>query len=528
MRQPEASSTGFMPWLGFLCMCIGMFMAILDIQIVATSLPTIQQALGISTDQMIWVQTAYLTAEIVAIPLTGYFTARLGMRWLFVAAICVFTLASAGCGQSETFETLIAWRIVQGFAGGTLIPAVFSAVFLLFPPRSQGIATTIAGIAAVFAPTVGPIVGGWLTETYSWHWLFRINIVPGVLAAIGATLTLRGEASNARSDRSIDLLALVLLAAGLTALQIGLKDAPSLGWLSPAVAALLAGFVVCTGWFAWRTWHAASPLVELQCFRDRNFAVGCGLSFILGAGLFGSTYLMPFFLGLVREHDAFRIGQIMLVTGVAQLLSAPLAVYLEQRVGARTLCLFGFGLFAAGLLASTGQTAETDFAEMVLPQIMRGAASMFCLLPPTRIALGYLATEKVADGSGLFNLMRNLGGAIGLALIDTTIFSRAETRGEAIAQDLQAGNIDTAVGIGIPRDAFIEQIGTPPDEFTEEMVRPLIERQALVDAINDAWLLIGVLTLLAVLLVFLIRRLPDRNAAPAGSPSMVDADRSGC
>ena len=526
MRQTETHPTGLMPWFGFLCMCIGMFMAILDIQIVATSLPTIQQALGISTDQMIWVQTAYLTAEIVAIPLTGYFTARLGMRWLFVSAICVFTLASFGCGQSETFETLIAWRIVQGFAGGTLIPAVFSAVFLLFPPRSQGIATTIAGIAAVFAPTVGPIVGGWLTETYSWHWLFRINVVPGVLAALGAAWSLRSAASNARSDRSIDVIALVLLAAGLTALQIGLKDAPSLGWLSPNVAALLAGFVLCTVWFAWRTWHAASPLVELQCFRDRNFAVGCGLSFILGAGLFGSTYLMPFFLGLVREHDAFRIGQIMLVTGIAQLLSAPLAVYLEQRVGGRTLCLFGFGLFAAGLLASTTQTAETDFAEMVVPQIMRGAASMFCLLPPTRIALGYLATEKVADGSGLFNLMRNLGGAIGLALIDTTIFSRAETRGEAIAQELQDGNIDTAVSIGIPRDAFVEQIGTPPDEFTQEMVRPLIERQALVDAINDAWLLIGLLTLLAVLLIFLIRRRPRIDACDASAPPPVDAEAS--
>ncbi|MFN3818229.1 DHA2 family efflux MFS transporter permease subunit [Blastomonas sp.] len=512
MSQAETSSSRLLPWFGFLFMCLGMFMAILDIQIVATSLPAIQQALDMTPDQMIWVQTAYLTAEIVAIPLTGYLTAKLGMRWLFVIGVSIFTLASAGCGASDSFEALIGWRIVQGFAGGTLIPAVFSAVFLLFPARSQGLATTIAGVAAVFAPTVGPIVGGWITETYSWHWLFRINIVPGVLAAIGATLTLRGEASNARCARSIDVLALVLLAAGLTALQIGLKDAPTLGWLSPQIAALLSGFAVCAIWFVRRTWHSASPLVELRCFADRNFAVGCGLSFILGAGLFGSTYLMPFFLGLVREHNALRIGEIMLVTGIAQLLAAPVAVYLEQRVGARALSLFGFVLFAAGLLASTDQTADTDFAEMLWPQIMRGVATMFCLLPPTRIALGYLATEKVADGSGLFNLMRNLGGAIGLALIDTTIFSRAATYGADIAARLQAGSVETAVKIGIPRDAFLEQIGTPPDEFTEELVRPLVERQALVDAINDAWLLIGLLTVLAVFLVFLIRRAPAKGA----------------
>ena len=513
MNDAETPDASLRTWAGFLFMCVGMFMAILDIQIVATSLPTIQSALGITPDKMIWVQTAYLTAEIVAIPLTGFLTAKLGMRWLFVSAISLFTIASVGCAQSQSFDALIAWRIIQGFAGGTLIPAVFAAIFLLFPQRSQGLATTIAGVAAVFAPTIGPIVGGWLTETYSWHWLFLINLVPGVLAAIGGAMTLLGTASNARSNRSIDIISLSALAIGLTALQIGLKDAPSLGWLSPKVAALLLGFAVCTVWFIWRTARSSGPLVKLRCFKDRNFTVGCALSFILGAGLFGSTYLMPFFLGLVREHNALEIGQIMLVTGVAQLLTAPLAVYLEQRIDARSLTLVGFVLFAAGLLASTGQTADTDFAEMLVPQIVRGVAVMFCLLPPTRMALGRLPPDLVADGSGLFNLMRNLGGAIGLALIDTTIFSRAETHGLQIAEELESGNVATAVRIGIPRDAFIEQIGTPPDEFTEEMVRPLVEKYALVEAINDAWLLIGVLTALAVVLVFLVRRVPGPRPA---------------
>lgn len=520
MNANEIPEAGLRTWAGFIFMCVGMFMAILDIQIVATSLPTIQNALDIGTDQMIWIQTAYLTAEIVAIPLTGFLTARLGMRWLFVSAVGVFTIASVGCSESQTFASLIVWRIIQGFAGGTLIPAVFSAVFLLFPPRSQGIATTIAGVAAVFAPTVGPIVGGWITETYSWHWLFRINVLPGIVAATGAAVTLRGVASNMRTARTVDAAALTLLAAGLTALQIGLKDAPSDGWLAPNVAALLIGFSVCAALFVWRTSRSAGPLVELRCFRDRNFAIGCALSFILGVGLFGSTYLMPFFLGLVREHDALRIGEIMLVTGIAQLIAAPVAVYLEQRVGARSLTVFGFALFAAGLLMSTNQTANTDFAEMLLPQVLRGVATMFCLLPPTRMALGRLSPELVADGSGLFNLMRNLGGAIGLALIDTTIFSRAATYGAAIVEELKAGNIQTAVRIGIPRDAFLEQLGVPPDEFTQEMVRPLVERQALVQAINDAWLLIGVLTALAVILVFFVRPIPPQNGVAGMSDDL--------
>ena len=493
-------------WAGFIIMCLGMFMAILDIQIVASSLPTIQKALGIAPDQMVWVQTAYLTAEIIAIPLTGYLTGLIGMRWLFVVAVTVFTLASVGCAQSHDFETLIAWRIVQGFAGGTLIPAVFSAVFLLFPPRSQDLATMIAGVAAVLAPTVGPIVGGWITESWSWHWLFRINIVPGILAAIGAAAMLRGERTNERNRRAIDALALIALAVSLTALQIGLKDAPTLDWSAPRVLGPLGVSLVGGAFFIAKTLRSAWPLVELRCFADRNFTIGCALSFVLGIGLFGSTYLMPFFLGLVRGHGALQIGEIMLATGIAQLVAAPIAVLLERRVDARWLTCAGFALFATGLLLSTRQTSATDATEMMVPQIVRGVAIMLCLLPPTRLALGQLPGRLVADGSGLFNLMRNLGGAVGLALIDTVIFSRSATHSTDIVTQLKAGNVDTAIGIGIPRDAFMEQLGQPPDEFTQEIIRPLVEKAALVHAINDAWLVIGVVTALAVLLVLLVRR----------------------
>lgn len=509
MKTDVTPDTYLRIWIGFIIMCLGMFMAILDIQIVATSLPTIQNALRIAPDQMLWVQTAYLTAEIVAIPLTGFLTGLLGMRWLFVTAVCLFTVASAGCGQSQTFEAMIAWRIVQGFAGGTLIPAVFSAVFLLFPPRSQGLATTIAGVAAVLAPTVGPIVGGWITESWSWHWLFRINIVPGVVAACVAAVTLRGPTANQRNPRSFDAVALVALALALTAFEIGLKDAPTLGWSGPRVLALLAASAACGAFFVFRTLRARWPLVELKCFADRNFAIGCALSFALGIGLFGSTYLMPFFLGLVREHGALRIGEIMLATGLAQLVTAPVAVLLERRVDARWLAIGGFSLFAGGLYLSSGQTVATDAAEMMVPQIMRGAAIMFCLLPPTRLALGQLSERLVADGSGLFNLMRNLGGAVGLALIDTVIFSRSGTHANDIVGRLQHGDVATAVAIGIPRDAFLEQVGQPPDDLVQEMVRPLVEKAALADAINDAWMLIAMLTAVAVVLILFVRRPPS-------------------
>ncbi|MBC8050689.1 MAG: DHA2 family efflux MFS transporter permease subunit, partial [Chitinophagales bacterium] len=321
-------------WIGFATMCVGMFMAILDVQVVVTSLPTIQSALEISPDQMSWIQTSYLIAEVIAIPLTGFFTRVLSMRWLFVIALSVFTIASIGCAGSETFPALIAWRVIQGFSGGALIPAVFSAVFILFPPDKQGVATTLAGVLAVLAPTVGPIVGGWITQTYSWHWLFLINVVPGVVSIALAVFLLPKDEVRLSAVRRLDSLSLVMLALALAALEIGLKEAPQQGWVSSLILGLFALSIFSGVAFIKRTLRADTPIVDLSNFSDRNFTIGCILSFVLGIGLFGSVYLMPVFLAFVRGHNALEIGAIMLVTGVAQLAIAPVAVFLERRMEA--------------------------------------------------------------------------------------------------------------------------------------------------------------------------------------------------
>ena len=489
-------------------MCAGMFMAILDVQVVATSLPEIQGALGISPERMSWVQTAYLIAEVIAIPLTGFFTRLLSMRWLFVTAVSLFTLASLGCASSSGFGALVAWRVMQGFFGGTLIPAVFSAVFLLFPVRKQGIATMLAGVLAVLAPTVGPIAGGWITETWSWHWLFLINVVPGIVSAILAARTLPRTPADPRQARTLDLLSLAAMAIALAALELALKQAPQHGWTSGSVAGLLA-LSVCAGvGFAHRTLRAAHPVVELGAFRDRNFTIGCLLSFVLGIGLFGSVYLMPVFLAFVRLHDALEIGTIMLATGLAQLAAAPAAVVLEQRIDARWLTAAGFALFAVGLGLSAFQTPQTDHGEMFWPQILRGLAIMFCLLPPTRLALGTLATDRVPDASGLFNLMRNLGGAIGIALIDSVIYGRVPAHVADIVARLRAGDPAAASFIGLSAQAFAGRSSGEPDEATQAMLRPLIERAALTLAIDEAWAFIAVLTAAALLCVAFAKRSP--------------------
>jgi DHA2 family multidrug resistance protein len=488
-------------WFGFATMCIGMFMAILDVQVVATSLPVIQGALGIPPDQMSWVQTAYLVAEVIAIPLTGVFTRTLSMRWLFVLAIGIFTLASCGCAISTHFGTLISWRVLQGFSGGTLIPAVFSAVFLLFPMPRQSIATMLAGVLAVLAPTIGPIVGGWITNTYSWHWLFLINVVPGVASAVIAAVSLPKSPIRPCEFRTLDVPSLILMATALAALEIALKEAPDRGWTSGLALGLVALSVASGAGFVGRTLRAGHRIVDIGSFADRDFTIGCILSFVLGIGLFGSVYLMPVYLAFVRYHDALEIGTIMLVTGVAQLLTAPIAVVLEQRLDPRWLTAAGFAMFAIGLGMSATQTPRADYDEMFWPQIIRGVAIMLCLLPPTRLALGHLQAHRVADASGLFNLMRNLGGAIGLALIDSVIYGRSDLHGQQIADRLRAGDIETAKFIGLSLEAFAARPAGPPTEAMEAVLRPMIERAALTQAINEAWAMVAALTVVALICV---------------------------
>jgi DHA2 family multidrug resistance protein len=516
VSEPSAAT-----WFGFVLMCLGMFMAILDIQVVATSLPAIQDALAISRDAMSWIQTTYLIAEIIAIPLTGWLTRVLTLRWLFVIAIGAFTLASIGCALSGNFSTLVSFRVLQGFAGGALIPAVFSAVFLLFPIRLHPVAT-MAGIMAVLAPTVGPVVGGWITETWSWHWLFLINVVPGVVAAAATPFLLPGERPRFADLTTLDRYSLALMAISLASLEIGLKQAPQYGWLSPLCALLFLVSAAAATVFAVRTLKAEHPVVELSTLKNRSFAIGCALSFCLGVGLFGSVYLMPVFLAYVRRHDAFEIGTIMLVTGVSQLITAPIAGAMESRFDPRLLSAAGFGLFALGLGCSAFQSRLADFDEMFWPQVLRGVAIMFCLLPPTRLALGALTEAQVPDASGLFNLMRNLGGAIGIALIDTILYGRTGGHAEALRDRLIAGDITAARAIGLDLQLFTHRPPDVSDATVEAYVRPMVEKAAFALSTNEAWTLLACMALLGLLLVPFAGPPPqsagagERRTAPPG------------
>lgn len=493
-------------WIGFLAMCLGMFMAILDIQIVASSLPDIQAALGITSHRLSWIQTSYLIAEIVAIPLTGWLTRLLSLRWLFVAAAAGFTIASGGCAASDAFGPLVFYRVIQGFCGGAIIPAVFTSVFMLFPHTAHIRATAIAGVFAMLAPTLGPILGGFITETFSWHWLFLINLAPGIAVSAVAAAAVRADRTDWSLLRGFDYASFLLLAICLASLELVLKEGPPRGWGDPLVLALSTLCVVTGIVLIRRSLRQIGPLVALHVFRELTFSAGCVYSFVLGAGLYGSVYLLPLFLGLVRDHTPFEIGTIMLVSGAAQLATAPIAARMERRFDCRWLTAAGYALFGLGLISNGFTTYETDFDGLFWPQVFRGVGVMFCLLPTTSLALECQPTAGVADASGLFNLMRNLGGAIGIAVIDTILELRPPVHVARLVERLQAGDPQAALAVGLPLDRFHNVPLAPIDQATKDLVAPLVERAAAVASFNEAWLVLGAVFLLSLVLLPLMRR----------------------
>jgi len=507
MTPPDLSARDrTLLWLGFGAMCIGMFMAILDIQVVASSLAAIATALDIPKERLGWIQTSYLMAEVIAIPLTGILTRAFTLRVMFAAAAFGFTLASLGCALSTSMAALIGWRVAQGLFGGMLIPAVFTSVFILMPQKDRLRATTIAGVFALLAPSLGPVVGGYLTETRSWNWIFLINIAPGLAVTALVAFAVRAGAPDRAALRQLDLVGLVCLTAFLALLELALNEGPRQHWQGALVIAAISTCTLSGALGIWRCLAATHPFVHLRRFGNARFATGCLFSFVLGIGLYGSVFLMALFLGLVRGHAPLLVGEILMVTGIAQLLAAPLSAWAETRAPARLLTALGFGLFGLGLLANGFATPQTDAAGLFWPQVLRGGALMLCLLPATRLALEHWPARDVPDASALFNLVRNLGGAIGIALIDTLVAERTTGHAARLIERLQAGDPVAAKFVGLPVHLFHNQPMGPVDEITRRILAPLIQKAALTEVINEAWIAIAALFALSLLALPLMKR----------------------
>src|SRR5881227_1512671 len=398
MMNPAAVSERIPPkrLFAFLIMVFGMFMSILDIQIVSASLSEIQAGLSASSSEVSWVQTAYLIAEVIAIPLSGFLSRAFGTRLLFAISASGFTIASFLCGFATTIEQMIVWRALQGFLGAGMIPTVFASAYTVFPRSKFYIVGPIIGLVATLAPTVGPTVGGFITDALSWHWLFFINIIPGVGITVGVLALVDFDQPNFQLLDRFDWWGLIAMAGFLGSLEYVLEEGPQYEWLQDtSVAVCAAVCAVSAIAFFYRVLTVEEPIVDIRAFTDRNFGIGCLISFCIGVGLYGLTYMYPRYLAEVRGYSALMIGETMFVSGLTMFLAAPIVGRLMLRVDMRLMIAAGLVLFALGSFQMTWITRDYDFYELVLPQILRGAGMMLAMVPTNTIALGALPPDRV-------------------------------------------------------------------------------------------------------------------------------------
>jgi MFS transporter, DHA2 family, multidrug resistance protein len=500
--------------VAFLIMVFGMFMSILDIQVVSASLSDIQAGLSASSTEVSWVQTSYLIAEVIAIPLSGFLSRAFGTRLLFAISAAGFTVASFLCGLASSIEQMILWRAIQGFLGAGMIPTVFASAYTVFPRSKFYIVGPIIGLVATLAPTIGPTVGGLITDLMSWHWLFFINIVPGIIITAGVLALVDFDQPNFALLDRFDWFGLIAMAGFLGSLEYVLEEGPQYEWLqdsSVAVFAWISGISAIA--FFYRVLTVEEPIVDIRAFGDRNFGVGCLISFCVGIGLYGLTYIYPRYLSEVRGYSALMIGETMFVSGITMFLMAPVVGRLMQKFDLRLIIAAGLVIFAIGAYQMTWITREYDFYELLVPQILRGIGMMCAMVPTNNIALGTLPPHVVKNASGLFNLTRNLGGAVGLALINQVLNERTDLHISRLQDRVNWGNASAVETL----NQFKQRLEGMGDStlMALKQLSQLVHRQAVVMGYGDAFFMLTVFYLGLSLTVILLKKPTFTSSEPA-------------
>jgi len=512
--QPIAAAPEQAPnlrdWIGVLAMGTGLFMAIMDVQIVTSSLTQIQGGLSASTDEIAWVQTAYLIADVVMVPLSGMMTRLLSTRVLFVIAALGFTGASVLCATATSLGEMILYRAMQGFCGGAMTPTVWPVVYNKF--RGRQLATVIALISVILSmsSTLGPTLGGFLTDTFSWHWLFLVNIVPGLLVAAVVWFTIDIDKPDFSLLRYFDLIGLVLMAAFLGCLEYALEEGPRWDWFDDeTILIAVVVSIVAGGLFFWRVLSYHQPIVDLRTFLNRNFAFGAFFTFVMGIGMYGTTFLVPLFLAQVRGYNAWQIGQTVIVVGLVTMVMSPLSTRMARLLDLRVMLAIGFGLFALSMYLTATLTNQTGFWELFLPQVVRGLGLICCYLPANMIAMGTLPADKMRNAAGLYNLTRDLGGAIGLASIVTIMNVRLDFHWNRLIEDINPTRAVVQQFLETQSQRFEPLINGDPHQAALKMIANLVHREALVLTYNDLLLLIGAFFVFGLMLLPLVRRPPS-------------------
>jgi len=497
-------------WIAVFAAMIGAFMAILNIQITNASLLDIEGGIGTGVDNGSWISTSYLIGEIVVIPLTDYLSRVFSFRKIILTFASLFAAFSVACAFTHDLPSMIAMRAFQGFFGGVLIPMAFTLVFTRLPKAQQPIGLAMFSLAVTFAPAIGPTIGGYLTENYGWQTIFFVNVVPTAVMVTMLYLTLERQPMQLNLLHEGDWFGIVTMAVGLAALQTVLEEGNKDDWFgSPFIVRLALISAISLALFVWNELVVEKPLLRLRLLKQWNFGVGTIAAVFLGFALFGSVYLLPAYLGQVQRYNAEQIGNVLAWTGLPQLILIPLVPKLMQRFDARYIAVTGLLLFALSSLMNTQMSLDYSGDQFWIPNIIRAVGQALTLAPLSALSLGSVAPQDAAAASGISNMMRNLGGAIGTAVLATIVTKREQFHSNIIGQSVDLGREEVRSRIAQMTDYFLAHGVVDPTNARQQAIIALgntVKRQALVLGFSDTFAVIGLVLILAAIAIVLTRK----------------------
>jgi DHA2 family multidrug resistance protein len=502
-------------WLAVFGATLGAFMAVLNIQIVNASLADIQGAIGAGIDDGGWISTSYLIAEIVVIPLSGWLAQVFSIRIYLLTNAVLFLLFSAACALAQDLPQMIVIRAFQGFTGGVLIPMAFTLIITLLPKAKQPVGLALFAISATFAPAIGPTIGGYLTENWGWKYIFYVNLVPGMLMLGMLWFSLERGPMKLSLLREGDWVGIVTMAIGLSALQTVLEEGNKDDWFdSDFIFRLSIIAVIALALFVWIELTSKKPLLNLRLLARRNFGFGILANFLLGVALYGSVYILPVYLSRIQGYNAEQIGMVLAWTGLPQLVLIPLVPRLMKRVDLRAIIGIGFVLFAVSNFMNIYMTADYGNDQLFWPNVVRALGQALILTPLSAVATAGIEREDAGSASGLFNMMRNLGGAVGIALLQTFLTKREQFHSNVLSQSVSLFEQATRTRIEQLTQYFINH-GVPDHADAAHRavvaIGRVVQNQAYILAFSDTFYLLGAALLVALAATLMLTKPGQAN-----------------
>jgi DHA2 family multidrug resistance protein len=502
-------------WIAVAAGMLGAFMAVLDIQITNSSLRDILGTLSATQEEGSWVSTAYLVAEIIIIPLTALLSRVFGIRAFMMGTTVLFLMFSTLCGSAWNLQSMIVFRMLQGMTGGALIPMAMTLVMAKLPPSKRSTGMAIFGLTATLAPSLGPTFGGYLSDLYGWPSIFYINWAPGLLLLAGIGYGLDSEKKQLNLLLTADWLGIAFMALGLGSLTIFLEEGNSKDWFDSSFIITFAGLAIfgLLGWVLTSSMRA-TPFVNLKLYTRRNFLVATGLSAITGMGLYGSAFLMPLFLGQIAGYTPMQIGIVIMWSGLPQLFLMPFIAKLSSRVDNRLLCSIGLALFGVSCLMNAYMDATTGYDQLLFSQIVRAMGQPLIMLTLSNFAMHGISQQDTPSASSLFNMTRNLGGSIGIALLATTLTTREHFHSERIGESVTMFSAATQLRLDQLTQSFVAR-GIDPATAANQAIKAidnLVRREAYMMAYNDSFWIIGVTLLAGIAFIWFSDRVLSPSA----------------